>query len=104
MRALLAALLSPLGKRDLSLRMTPYFFNASREGPLVRALFHIDCSKLTFKDGPNGKKVLNLDLAAFAFDEKGATVDMSANRINLEFNEQQYQQVIAVQWRHSPPA
>ncbi|MEO6725332.1 MAG: VWA domain-containing protein, partial [Blastocatellia bacterium] len=92
---ILAALLSPLGKRDLSLRMTPYFFNASKEGPLVRALFHIDCSKLTFKDGPNGKKVLNLDLAAFAFDEKGATVDMTANRINLEFNEQQYQQVMA---------
>lgn len=92
---LLAALLSPLGKRELSLRMTPYFFNASKEGPLVRALFHIDCSKLTFKDGPNGKKLLNLDLAAFAFDEKGATVDMTANRINPEFNEQQYQQVMA---------
>jgi len=92
---ILAALLSPLGKRDLSLRMTPYFFNASKEGPLVRALFHIDCSKLTFKDTPNGKKALNLDLAAFAFDEKGATVDMTANRINIEFNEQQYQQVMA---------
>jgi len=92
---LLAALLSPLGKRELSLQMTPYFFNATKEGPLVRALFHIDPAKLTFKDGPNGKKVLNLDLAAFAFDEKGATVDMTANRINLEFSEQQYQQVMA---------
>jgi len=61
----------------------------------VRALFHIDASKLTFKDGPNGKKLLNLDLAAFAFDEKGATVDMTANRINLEFNPQQYQQALA---------
>lgn len=91
---ILAALLSPLGKRDLTVRMTPYFFNAAKEGPLVRTLFHIDCSKLTFKDGPNGQKQLNLDLAAFAFDEKGATVDMTANRINLSFTEQQYQQAL----------
>lgn len=92
---ILAALLSPLGKRDLTVRMTPYFFNATKEGPLVRTLFHIDCSKLTFKDGPNGQKLLNLDLDAFAFDEKGATVDMTANRINLTLNEQQYQQLMA---------
>lgn len=92
---ILAALLSPLGKRDLTVKMTPYFFNATKEGSLVRALFHIDCSKLTFKDGANGQKQLSLDLAAFAFDESGATVDMMTNRINLTFTPQQYQQVMA---------
>jgi VWFA-related protein len=92
---LMAALLSPLGKRDLALRMTPYYFNSAKEGPLVRTLFHIDPSKLIFKDGAPGRKLLNLDLAAFAFDERGATADVTVHRIKLEFNEEQYRQVMA---------
>ncbi|MFN8001403.1 MAG: VWA domain-containing protein [Acidobacteriota bacterium] len=92
---LLATMLSPFGKRDLPVRMTPYFFNSSKDGPLVRTLFHLDASKLTFKDGPNGQKQLNLDLAAFAFDESGATADVAAQRINLTFTEEQYKQVLA---------
>lgn len=94
-RQILAALLSPMGARDLSLRMTPYFFNSSKEGPLVRALFHIDCSKLTFKDGPDGQKRLNLDLAAFAFDEEGVTADLSAHRLVLNFDEKRYREALA---------
>jgi hypothetical protein len=47
---ILSALLAPFGANALSLRMTPYFFNSASEGPLVRALFHIDCSRLKFKD------------------------------------------------------
>ncbi len=70
---LLGSILAPFGKHELALQMTPVFFNSTKTGPFVRALFHIDCSKLTFKDGPNGQKQLNLDLAAFAFDEEGAT-------------------------------
>ncbi|MGH9939147.1 MAG: VWA domain-containing protein, partial [Blastocatellia bacterium] len=94
-RQILSALLSPMGARDLSLRMTPYFFNSSKEGPLVRALFHIDCSKLTFRDGLNGQKRLNLDLAAFAFDEEGVTADFSARRLVLNFDEKRYREALA---------
>jgi len=92
---ILSGLVNPMGARDLSLRMTPFFFNSSKEGPLVRALFHIDCSKLTFKDGPDGQKQLNLDLAAFAFDEEGITADFSARRLVLNFDEKRYREVLA---------
>ena len=92
---ILSALLAPMGARDLSLKMTPFFFNGSKDGPLVRALFHIDCSKLTFKDGPDGRKHLNLDLAAFAFDEEGITADFSARRLVLDFDEKRYREVLA---------
>jgi len=92
---ILSALLAPMGTRDLSLRMTPYFFNSSKEGPIVRALFHIDCSKLTFKDGPDGQKRLNLDLAAFAFDEEGITADLTAHRLVLNFDDKRYREVLA---------
>jgi VWFA-related protein len=91
---ILSALLSPLGMRDLSLRMTPYFFNSGKEGPLVRALFHFDCSKLSFKQGPAGERLLNLDLFAFAFDEKGTPADLAARRIDLKLDEQQYRQAL----------
>jgi VWFA-related protein len=92
---ILSALIAPMGARDLSLRMTPYFFNSSKEGPIVRALFHIDCSKLTFKDGPDGQKRLNLDLAAFAFDEEGITADLTAHRLALNFDEKRYREALA---------
>ncbi len=92
---ILSALIAPMGARDLSLRMTPYFFNSSKEGPIVRALFHIDCSKLTFKDGPDGKKHLDLDLAAFAFDEEGITADLAAHRLVLDFDEKRYREALA---------
>jgi VWFA-related protein len=93
---LLGSILAPFGKHELSLRMTPVFFNSGKAGPFVRALFHIDCSKLQFKDAPNGQKQLSLELAAFAFDEEGATADVTAHRINLSFDEKQYQQVLAI--------
>src|SRR5262245_24386617 len=92
---ILSALLAPMGARDLQLRMTPFFFNGSREGPIVRALFHIDCSKLAFKDGADGRKHLNLDLAAFAFDEEGKTADFSARRLVLDFDEKRYRGLLA---------
>jgi hypothetical protein len=92
---LLSAMLAPMGARGLSLRMTPYFFNASKEGPIVRALFHIDCSNLTFKDGPDGKKSLNLDLAAFVIDEEGTPADLTAHRLALNFDENRYREVLA---------
>jgi VWFA-related protein len=92
---ILSALIAPMGARDLSLRMTPYFFNSSKNGPIVRALFHIDCSNLTFKDGPDGQKRLDLDLAAFAFDEEGITADLAAHRLVLNFDEKRYQEAKA---------
>src|SRR5262245_51255909 len=92
---ILSALIAPMGARDLSLRMTPYFFNSSKDGPIVRVLFHIDCSKLTFNDGPDGLKRLNLDLAAFAFDEEGVTADLNAHRLVLNFNEKRYREALA---------
>jgi VWFA-related protein len=92
---ILSALFAPMGARDLSLRMTPYFFNSSKDGPIVRALFHIDCSKLTFKDGPDGQKRLNLDLATFAFDEEGVTADLNAHRLVLNFDEKRYREAVA---------
>ncbi|MFN0122517.1 MAG: VWA domain-containing protein, partial [Blastocatellia bacterium] len=91
---MLSSMLAPLGKRELPLRMTPFFFNASKDGPFVRVLFHIDSGGLTFKDAGGGKKQLNLDLAAFAFDGEGNPADAAANRIALSFDEAQFQQVM----------
>lgn len=89
-----AGLLSPLGVRELSLKMTPYYFNSAKEGSLVRTLFHLDSSKLTFKDA-EGKKQINLDLAAYAFDDKGTPIDLNAKHIVLDFDEAQYKKVLA---------
>ena len=89
-----SAMLAPLGERALSLRMTPYFFNSKKDGSLVRALFYIDAGKLTFKDAPDGRKTVDLDLAAFAFNDAGETVDVAAHRLALSFDAAQYERAL----------
>jgi hypothetical protein len=61
---------------------------------LVRSFFHIDCSQLTFKDLSEGRKGLQLELVAFAFDEQGRNVDQHGRSFTLSFDAKGYEQVM----------
>jgi VWFA-related protein len=92
-RQILSALFSPFGARELSMQMTSFFFNSDQGGSFVRSLYHIDPSKLSFKDDPEkqGEKVVNIEIASFTFDEKGAVVDQHGRIFRMNFNEERYQ-------------
>jgi hypothetical protein len=75
------------------MQMTSFFFNSDQGGSFVRSLYHIDPSKLHFKDDPEkqGEKVVNIEIASFTFDEKGAVVDQHGRIFRMNFNEERYQ-------------
>ncbi len=90
-RAIVAALFSPFGARDLSLQMTSYFFNAEKEGSFIRSLYHIDVSNMAFKEDPQhpGLKTLKLEMAAFTFNEAGAILDQHGRVFTMTLNEEE---------------
>lgn len=120
---ILATLYSPFGARDLSLRMTSFFFNleqpAATPAPnagqpkppskpqndkdnkmppgtvsFVRSFFHIDADKLTFADLADGKKELKLELVAFAFNEAGLVVDQHGRAFSVTLDEARFKTVL----------
>jgi len=92
---ILSTLYSPFGARDVQVQMTSFFVNSNAQGSYVRSFFYFDCSKLTFKDSPDKKKSLTLELATFAFNEEGQAVDQYASRLTFDLDETQYQEALA---------
>jgi VWFA-related protein len=92
---ILSTLSSPFGARDVRVQMTSFFVDSNAKGSYVRSFFYFDCSNLTFKDGPDRKKSLTLELATFAFNEEGQAVDQYANRLTLDLDETQYREALA---------
>ncbi|MGH9799897.1 MAG: VWA domain-containing protein, partial [Blastocatellia bacterium] len=92
-RAVLGALYSPFGARDLGVQMTSFFFNAEKTGSFIRSLYQIDMSKLTFKDDPQrpGVKTVKLELIAFTFNEAGAILEQHGRIFSLEVDPDRYQ-------------
>lgn len=92
-RAILGALYSPFGARDLGMQMTSFFFNSEKQGSFIRSLYQIDMSKLTFKDDPQrpGVKTVKLELVAFTFNEAGAIIDQHGRVFTLDVEPERYQ-------------
>ncbi|MBO0719715.1 MAG: VWA domain-containing protein [Blastocatellia bacterium] len=95
MQQMLSTLSSPFGARDVQVQMTSFFVNSTDKGSYVRSFFYFDPAKLTFKEGPDKKKSLALELATFAFNEEGKAVDQYASHLNIDLDEEQYQAALS---------
>lgn len=92
---LLSAMFSPFGARDIPYQVTSLFFSSTNGEPVIRSYFHIDCSKMKFKDEANGEKTLALELANFTFNEAGAIVESYAKSFTLRFDDARYKRALA---------
>lgn len=92
---ILSALFSPFGAKDIPYQVSSLFFSTLKGEPVIRSYFHIDCSKLKFKDEENGKKSLTLELANFTFNEAGVVVESYARSFTVQFDEARYRQALA---------
>lgn len=91
---LLSALFSPFGAKDIPYQVTSLFFSSTKGEPVIRSYFHIDCSKLKFKDEENGEKSLTLELANFTFNENGAAIESYAKSFILRFDAARYRRAL----------
>jgi VWFA-related protein len=92
---IVAALSSPFGARDIPYQVTSLFFSSTSGEPIIRSYFQIDCSKLKFKDEPDGTKSLALELVNFTFDENGGIIEKYAQSFTVSFNEAKYKQAMS---------
>ncbi len=92
---IISALSSPFGAREIPYQVTSLFYSSTNGEPIIRSYFHIDCSKLKFKDESDGTKSLALELVNFMFDENGAIVEKYAQSFTVPFNDAKYQRAIA---------
>lgn len=91
---ILSALFSPFSAKDIPYKVTSLFFSSTKGEPVIRSYFHIDCSKLKFKDEENGEKSLTLELVNFTFNENGAVIESYAKSFTLRFDEARYRRAM----------
>lgn len=92
---LLSALFSPFGAREIPYQVTSLFFSSTTGQPVIRSYFHIDCSKLKFKEEENGMKSLTMELANFTFNEAGMIVESYAQSFQVRLDEARYKRAMA---------
>lgn len=69
------AVVAPLPRTGMNLRLTAFFGNTPTKGNFVRSLVHVDGKDITFVDDANGSKKVSLDVFAVTLDEKNDVVD-----------------------------
>ena len=69
------AIVAPLPRAGLNLRLTAFFGNGTEQGNFVRSMTHLDGSEVTFVDDTNGFKKATFDVVAVTLNEKNEMVD-----------------------------
>jgi len=91
---LLYALFSPFAAKDIPYQVTSLFFSSANGEPVIRSYFHIDASKLQFKDESNGEKSTALELVNYTFNEEGTAIEKYAKSFTLRFSAERYRRLL----------
>lgn len=84
--ALYEAIAAPLTEAGIDIQLTAFFANSPADGNVVRSLFYLDGSNITFADAPGGQKKVVLDVVAVTLDEKNKVVDEFTRSHTLKFD------------------
>ena len=69
------AIVAPLLRAGLNLRLSAFFVSDAAQGNVVRALVHLDGKEIAFVDDANGMKKAVFDVIAVTLNEKNEVVD-----------------------------
>ncbi len=89
------AIVAPLPRPGLAVRLSAFFANAAPGGNFVRSLFHLDGNEITFVDDANGMKKVVLDVVAVTLNEKNAVADEFTRTHTLKFDAATVQRIKA---------
>ncbi|HEY6333768.1 MAG TPA: hypothetical protein VI756_30910, partial [Blastocatellia bacterium] len=87
------AINSPLVRRDIDLRLTPFCRDEGKENALMVAVLHIEASRLHF-DQADGRYKDNLEVIGFVLDATGKQVDGFKDNLDLNFMPNTYDSAI----------
>jgi len=89
----IAAISSPLVRRDIDLQLTPFYTDDAKREPVIATLLHIDASQLHFNQA-EGRYKDTLNLIGFVLDTNGKQVDGFSEELSLNLLPQHYEQSI----------
>ena len=84
------AISSPFVRRDIDLKLTPFYIDNGQRDAVVTILLHIDASKLNFKKTDDRYQAV-LDQVGTVLDANKNPVDQFANQLNLDLKPQTYE-------------
>jgi hypothetical protein len=76
------------------MQLTSLFANDVQTGSFMRSLLHVDASKLTFTEEPDGWRKLVFDIMAVTFGENGTIVDQVSRTENVRLRGETYQLIM----------
>src|SRR5262249_3215017 len=88
-----AAISSPLVRRDIDLQLTPFYSDDAKREPVIATRLHIDASQLHFNQ-VDGRYKDVLKLIGFVMDTSGKTVDGFSEELTLNLLPEHYEQSI----------
>jgi hypothetical protein len=89
-----AALGSPFGLNEITVRLTSVFANPSDAGSLLRSSVYVNARDLSFTDGPEGSHNAAFDIDSVLFGDNGIVMYERSQSATLRLNEQQYAQTL----------
>jgi VWFA-related protein len=87
------AISSPLVRRDIDLRLTPFYRDDERGDPNLISLLHIDTRGLNFRQVEE-KHQANFEIISFLFGANGKEVDSFSSRVSLDLRPETYRTVL----------
>ena len=84
------AITSPLVRRDIDLKLTPFYIDDQKGEAIVNIMLHIDVSRLTFRQVEDKHQAV-LEQVGYIFDLNGKPVDQFANDMYLDLKQQTYE-------------
>jgi hypothetical protein len=93
--ALAASLSSPFEGGDIEVGMTSLFFNTAEQGSFITTLANVKAGGLTFREGPDGRREMEGDIAALAFGDNGVLAEKTATTFKASLSPEEYKRALA---------
>ncbi len=87
------AINSPLVRRDIDLKLTPFYRDNDKGEPTLLSMVHIDASRLNFKE-VDGRFATTLDVVGFVVGPNGASIDRFSNIVTLNLKPETYRELL----------
>lgn len=87
------ALISPFSAQDITLRLTSFFVDDAKAGPVVRSFLYLDPHNLSFTEA-DGWHSTNLDITSVVFGDNGRIVSKEDRAGRLRFRGNGYERAL----------
>jgi VWFA-related protein len=89
-----AALVSPFSASDINVRLTALYADVPQTGHVMRSFLHIDSSKFTFTDEPDGWHRATFDLTGVLFGDNGRVAGEHSQTETLRVRGEAYERLL----------